>query len=478
MKHSTFRLAIIAGLLVSAHEATTVANEYLAEVTAESAMLETTASELDGSMPGISVQLETAPAGGEAKLSVGTFDTFVDAWVASRLIGEAAPIHGIQRSVQQTAGSGATRVDPLSIRKAFSTVPTTTDVTLSTVMERNGASRVGSVDQVILEKPVTALTRQELLEVGRNAPGNQQGIPALERFITENPSAPEVNQTRMRLARRLMGRSEYAQAKALLADVEVNGSAEEKSLGRLLGAYATMYDKGTSDVMPVFKQIAEDELAPPAVRREAMRRYAGSAHANRNYPEAWLAFRQIAESPATPEEDKAEAELQLAGLAFEISRGKTDANWDEVRQRCQTVLQNPIAPHQMKATAALMHLETHYEQRAFTTALTEIAAFESAYADVKREHSMALLWKGLILAETGQHAQALEALEAVKDLELEDSEKFHRQNPEAKALVWMVYILREQDRVPEARARLAELASRFPGSPELERASSYLPNAE
>ena len=85
-----------------------------------------------------------------------------------------------------------------------------------------------------------------------------------------------------------------------------------------------------------------------------MQRAASILHSQQRFPEAWLAFSQIAETADTPATE-AQARVELAGLAFElVTRGK--CNWEDVRAYAAQAVAVRDAPMRQKATAELMHL--------------------------------------------------------------------------------------------------------------------------
>src|SRR5205814_1608905 len=130
-----------------------------------------------------------------------------------------------------------------------------------------------------------------------------------------------------------------------------------------------------------FFNTSNDVSLPPSVRREAMKLAAASSHALHRYSEAWLAYEQIRDNAADAT-SSAEAAIQLAGLAYELA-GCGKGDWDSVGQMCLAAEDNPGASHKDKATAALMHLETLYEQGKYIEALAEIQEFYSSFSDVK-----------------------------------------------------------------------------------------------
>ena len=289
----------------------------------------------------------------------------------------------------------------------------------------------------LLAKPAAQMTKDELFSVGRDATSDV-AVPALERFLSEYPNDAAANSARIRLARRLMARREFDRVEALFERVKATGSYEQKYLAALFQVYGRSRRDGQAASLEQYRALANDAAAPPGVRWDAMRRVAGTAHAIKDYPTAWLAFEQIAETSPDPAA-AAEARMGLAGLAFELT-GRGKGQWDEVRQYCDEVTSDPNAPRNVRATAALMHLETRFNETAYEQMLKEIEKLLASYSDSVRETSMALIWKGIGLIRLDRLAESEEVFKTLLRMEIPDNEKFANKEPHAKAAYWLAWL--------------------------------------
>jgi hypothetical protein len=200
------------------------------------------------------------------------------------------------------------------------------------------------------------------------------------------------------------------------------------------------------------------------MRREAMRRAAGVAHLQRDYPNAWLAFRQI-EQCSRNGETVAEARMQRAGLAYElVLNGK--GSWDEFRALCKSVENIPNVSRKTLATARLMRLESFFFDKNCYDGLAEAEAFCQDYRDITREYYVGLVWNGIYLHLLGFDERACELLGQVMAAEIPAGEKFAGLEPGARAAVWLAYIADQTgDTATRDRCRTV-LQERYPDSAE------------
>lgn len=312
------------------------------------------------------------------------------------------------------------------------------------LFEAAGVVKGGSVSESLLNSAPSALSRQELVLVGMHAPTNPKGVPALERYLEVHPDEPEANSVRLRLVRRILARKNtQLQAEALLDAVIEEGSPDEVHLARYLKSYVKLKWEDPAISYNAFMEFARDATAPVSLRRDAMRRAAGAAHVARDYPNAWLAFEQI-EGSATDPEEKAEARVQLAGLAFELAdSGK--GTWEEVREICGRVALVEDAPRRHIATAELIRLETYFKQGNYVQTVNLVDGFLEEYADISREAATAQYWKGIAHFRLQQVQLAKATFEAIMAMDLGAEDLFGGEDPIASSALWRGFIAKGED---------------------------------
>jgi tetratricopeptide (TPR) repeat protein len=422
-----------------------------------------------GEAQGAAATAQAGQAEGLPSLLTASFSSGAEAWVAMKSLppDQASGLEIV--AAESPSSAPVTSISGLVAVKPFRSVPPPAFEKLTDSLKRLGAAPTGEVAQALKDKPTAQLSRSELLAVGTNA-ANAEGVPALERFLAENPEAPEANSARLRLARRLMGRKDYAKVGETLAAIQGPPGSEEREVANYLSAYNRLYKDGNKAALPEFLAVANSETAPSAIRHDAMRVVAAAYHSDKDYRNSWLAFEDIAEASGDPEM-VGDAKVELAGLAFELClNGK--GTWDEVRGFCNRVLEAESFPAAKKATAALMRAETYYYEGNLDEAILQMDSVTSTYSANKREASMAALWKGIFLTQQKKYSQAEEVLTAVGQMELKDAEKFAKKDPKAIALTWLTHIAEQQGDAPKAQAYATMLIQDFPNSTEAKRAAS------
>ena len=240
------------------------------------------------------------------------------------------------------------------------------------------------------------------------------------------------------------------------------GSSDEKHSALFVRAHIKRYRGKPGEAFTEFRALANSASVPPGLKRQCMRLAAGCAHAAKNYPDAWFSFSHIAETDTDPAA-VAEARVELAGLAWELVYcGK--GTWDETRALCEVILQDPNTPHRFKATAAIMHLETWFNEQNYTKSLAEAEDFLRNYSDVKREAGLVRVWRGLNLLNLRRVAEAKAALEEAALQDLASDELFAGDDPRAVASSWLVFVAKAQNQNTDVQRWSTILSSKYPQS--------------
>ena len=396
------------------------------------------------------------------KVCAGNFSTYAEVWSSKERLPKT-----VFPGCFITSGTLPENVSPsaqLPIERPFSNpVSAESDEQTDRVLEVGGMGPKKSVSAAKSAVPVWQLGSADLLDASLNGnPEDGRTDEARERLLSERPGDSKSNQVRLRHARQLGHEKNYNEAEALLNHTINTGTADEKLAARFIRAHVKRYRGEPNTAFQEFRSLANASDVPPALRRRSMRLAAGSAHAAKNYPDAWFSFAQIAETDSNPEVI-AEARMEQAGLAWELVLcGK--GTWEETRALCDVVLLDPAAPHKTKATAAIMHLETWFFQENYTQCLSEVEQFMATYADVRREAGLVRVWRGLSLLNLRRIPEAKVALEEAATQELADNELFAGTDPRAVACSWLVFVARAQND-SEALQRWTDLLNtRYAGS--------------
>lgn len=400
------------------------------------------------------------------KVFVGGFDTYAEAWVYKSKLGtQIAPGCFVARSDHMRNLLGPPNCEaimPFNVHGLDEAEPEHG----AKYWESGGFQLINPISSELLQKDPVLMTREELLVVGLSAARYpDHGVAALEQFLAQFPLDPLRNRAVLILARMLGRGTDFARADALLAEVRSTGSMEERAMALFLSAHLEVNRKRHAIAFHAFCSVANDTSNPPSLRHEAMSRAAACAHVSNQYPEAWLAFRQIRATAQTGAE-AANAQLEMAGLAFElVSRGK-GGDWAQIRELCNAVSATTGVLPETQATASLMHLETLFEEGKFHEALSAVQAFCLSYSDVSREYHMARVWHGLILFRLHLHNEARDVLRSVADSTIGAADKFGGNEPRARAAIWLAWIEHNHGVIESRDHWVNLLRHEFPNSPE------------
>lgn len=322
-----------------------------------------------------------------------------------------------------------------------------------------------SVSAEVLAKEPEAMKRNELLDVGFGATSETLSKECLRHFTTKHEADTSAPAAHLKLAHKLLREGKYDELRPHLEEGRSRGNPAQQRLARHIEAYCCVAEKKTSTAMALLRGLAEDPEYPNRLRREAMRAFCGVAHKAKEYDRAWLGFAQVAATAADPEE-KLEARMQLAGLAYElVLNGK--GTWDEVLELCGQVITAPDVPRRVKATASLMHMEAQHYMKNLDTALAEAEAILAQYPDQRREYLTALAWRGAILFDLRRLDEAQAVFESLLTEAIGPADLFADFHPRARALGFLAYIAAVRKDAGKLSFYTESLRAEFPASREL-----------
>jgi tetratricopeptide (TPR) repeat protein len=299
----------------------------------------------------------------------------------------------------------------------------------------------------------------------------QPAIDALVRYLGKAPQQ-HADTAKIMLGRHLLRAKRFQEAETVLSEVASGTTGTKQAEAELALAYVTYFSGDRKKALEEFRAVAADDDAPPQVRLDAMRRAAGIAHLQLDYPNAWLAFSEL-EAAAPNDAMRAEARLQLAGLALELA-GRAKGRYYEVIPLCEAVTSLPEAPRELKATAELIHLESLFFLGEKEYALNEAEAFIREYPDAPRERTSARVWKGVILTQLSRESEAAPVLEALLEEDLTADHKFGGHEPKAMAALWLARIETTRGDREKRDEYLNLIVREYPGTREAREAMQIL----
>lgn len=397
-----------------------------------------------------------------------SLDTSFDRWATAH----------IESSIQRTSAADAKDTDTVARGSQGTYLPFQIRGALNDSGEELGSllSRVQQMPASVAGRTIDSDGKSQIVskddfEFGMLTKSNREGISALKRVLQNDPANGRANGVRLRLSRRLMGAGQYSEARDLLAQVQNQGTPDERAVAQYLAGYTKLHEGRSDTAMADFKVVAESSTVHAELRFDAMERYAALAHKKRDRATSWLAYRQIQTLSSRPAR-KAKAGLEIAGLSYElVLSGK--GTWDEVRALCDQVSTDAAASPQVRATAALIHLETHFQQEHYQICIDEATALRATYPKMDRECDMAGIWLALSHLRLDDLESAEKGFQAIADLPPSGRETFAGKNPRAIALVWLAWIYNNAGSPQEYEAAIAALQREFPDSKEATRAAAF-----
>lgn len=182
-----------------------------------------------------------------------------------------------------------------------------------------------------------------------------------------------------------------------------------------------MKDYGTA--LRQFNSVASGEVpAEPDVRLEAMLRSAALFHKGKDRQSAATYYEAISKGTQDPT-IRTFAEMQVAGLTLEMAwNGK--ATFADARRKCDALLNlDQDAPKAVRATAAIMALETLAYEKNFDAIIQRESA-TMKLTDGTAEAPLAYYWLAKAHLETSDPQGAADILETVIDADFQTNKRF------------------------------------------------------
>jgi len=208
------------------------------------------------------------------------------------------------------------------------------------------------------------------------------------------------------------------------------------------------------------------------IYRVAQRRIAGIFHVLEKREEALDVFLAIRNDPGRTDKDRAEAQLQVTGLYFELlqrSKDRTTDEMDTLLELCSASRSHPGATLEVMARADLMRLEALYMYGRYELYLKDFEAFTREHGttvnELRTEIATAHFGAALALRELGRIDESLSHWQAVIDLAGSDLELWPEMDHVSRSYAFRVYTLRELGRDDaQVMVALSALIERYPQS--------------
>lgn len=395
------------------------------------------------------------------KVLVGQFSSYADVYSHKQKLKQGFPADAF---ITSGTGTAAPVTNVLPIEHPFSG-PALDASDASQYWTLGGFSNDPEPPAELADMPASVLDRDQLLQAGLSVAKHPfTGVQPLEEFLKRFADDADADKVRLRLARVYGRGSNVGRAEALLKKVLRDGTPEARAMARFIGAHGQVNRHQMNEAYEAFRSIANDGSLPGVLRVQAMWRAAACAHSQQRYPESFLCYQYLAENLSDPAQ-VAEARVQMAGLMFELVL-RQKGSWDEVRNVCRLVADDPQSPRGNRATAELMYLETFYEQHRYEEAVALADKYISDFSDVKRESYVATVWKGLCLYNLNRVDEAKAPLEEVANADISLGDKFGNSEPAARAAIWLAHIADKQGNPVERQKWADHIQRQYPDGPE------------
>jgi tetratricopeptide (TPR) repeat protein len=303
------------------------------------------------------------------------------------------------------------------------------------------------------------------------AAGQTNNLPESVKFlIIKNAPLPETSfqsdRTEVKEFENVRKNKSIDELEASMQNILDQASMDDPIRGWALlrNGYLQLLKKDSAAAVESFRLLAEGSVASTKSQRcEALLRLGFSLEGQKRKIESYQAFEALKNLTERPL-DGAIAQVQQAGIIMEVARGSESdrGTLEDCRNACQKVFEyvtSEKAP-QTCATAELMFFETYYYANDYTKTIELGLQFLEKYSKQTRETSMAILFIGMALDNTGNYDQAVQTL--LKVFEKDFSKKGTAFGADGKpwdmkqkAADWIKYLARKH-KDPELITRLAD----------------------
>lgn len=322
---------------------------------------------------------------------------------------------------------------------------------------------------------LSQLNADQILLKGTHTRNLDESIAILENGIHRFGAQPEGAALRLRLARKLMAKGDYARSDALLAEVRQSGPPAERAKADWVAAYSAHRQKRLEESLQQFKACAALPDLPAVDRMDAVLRVATIIHhrgetkttnpPNEDMFESWFYYRQLGESGA-PENVLAFCALQRLGLEMELAwreKGRLD---ECVLLAQRSLARYPLASPRIRATFRLMELECEFylgrriefdsagvylgstpESKAkYNTTIALAQALRRDMPTELRENLSSYYFEALAQAHMNNYEEAISLLEIVMNQDIPDYAQFGGTDKKIECGKWLAFLHQQLNR--------------------------------
>jgi len=255
--------------------------------------------------------------------------------------------------------------------------------------------------------------------------------------------------------------------------VENHPNTERAASSSWMIGYTYLQKKDYNNSLNAF-QYYVDKYPNDKMVKDAKERIAAIKHINRDLFSSIEAYKEILAEAETPQ-DKAKAQVEIAGLTFEIAKGE-DINYrpedsqeylewlNKAREECMKVFDYE-ASRQSKAVAELMYFETYLNEREPDKCIELGKKFLNDYPDQKREYYMGKYTLGLAYLDVGGEENVKEAMKYFDEIlaaNVKEEECFKDANIQARAAFAKAQYYEEIGDVGKAKELYRFIKEKYP----------------
>jgi len=283
---------------------------------------------------------------------------------------------------------------------------------------------------------------ESLIDSGK---GYEEAFTYFSNILKNNPDNEFAYYAQYQLGR-IYYRDEYYQKarEEFQKVIDKYPDSEKASAATWMIGYTYLQKKDYANALNSF-QYYVDKYPNHKMISDAKERIAAIKHINRDLFSSIEAYKIILAEAQTSEE-KAKAQVEIAGLTFEVAKGgdmnyrpensKEFIKWlNKAREECMKVFDYE-ANKQSKAVAELMYFETYLDENELDKCVELGKKFLENYPDQKREYYMAKYTIGLALLQKGSVENCNEAIKYFDEIladDVKEEELFKDANVQAMA---------------------------------------------
>ncbi len=323
---------------------------------------------------------------------------------------DAAPIFGDIPSVTKGAAFERLRIDFQPKRKSIER-PALTD-------ELKALDNASANEKALFRKAMAFRLKKQA----------DDALAAFDAFIGRFPESPNLAKAKLMRGYWLLEKGDREAARAQFDAVARDhaGAPEAGEAALRVGYLMILAKEPDGEILKQFLRIAKGEIAASTENRvDAMLRCAALYHRGKDLDTAEAAYKAIEDAAAGDEEVRAFALMQRAGIVLEKAWNKK-ATFADARALCDRVLsEHPAVNKQIRATAALMAVETLNYEKAPAAMLERLDAFTGELSDTP-EAPLAFYWFAKANEDIGDHAAAAHLAEGIVEAQFNTQERFGR----------------------------------------------------